>query len=136
MRVSLFIAADPDQIAAAARIGAPVVELHTGRLLRPPRRWRFQARDTELARLVTVRSTRPISGSRSIWAMGWTYETVPPIAALPEVAELNIGHFLMGEALFVGLAEAIAEMRRTMDAASVLTGGWPRPAVPLHSPWR
>jgi pyridoxine 5-phosphate synthase len=117
IRVSLFIAADPDQIAAAARIGAPVVELHTGAYCDLHADGDFSARDTELARLVDSAKHAADLGLEVHMGHGLTYETVPPIAALPEVAELNIGHFLMGEALFVGLAEAIAEMRRTMDAA-------------------
>jgi pyridoxine 5-phosphate synthase len=117
MRVSLFIAADPTQIVAAARIGAPVVELHTGAYCDHHADGDFEARDQELARLVDGAKRAADLGLEVHMGHGLTYDTVGPIAALPEVAELNIGHFLMGEALFVGLAEAIAEMRRAMDAA-------------------
>ena len=117
MRVSLFIAADPVQIAAAARIGAPVVELHTGAYCDLHAEGEIGARDAELARLVDGAKRATDLGLEVHMGHGLTYETVPPIAALPEVAELNIGHFLMGEALFAGLAGAIAEMRRVMDMA-------------------
>ncbi len=117
MRVSLFIAADPDQIAAAARIGAPVVELHTGAYCDLHAEGKAEARDAELARLIDGARRAADLGLEVHMGHGLTYDTVAPIAALPEVAELNIGHFLMGEALFMGLADVIAEMRRAMDAA-------------------
>ena len=117
LRVSLFIAADPAQIAAAARIGAPVVELHTGAYCDHHAEGDTQARDAELARLIDGAKRAADLGLEVHMGHGLTYDSVAPIAALPEVAELNIGHFLMGEALFVGLAGAIAEMRRAMDAA-------------------
>jgi pyridoxine 5-phosphate synthase len=117
MRVSLFIAADPDQIAAAARIGAPVVELHTGAYCDFHFEGNQEARDAELARLIDGVKRAADLGLEVHLGHGLTYDTVAPLAALPEVAELNIGHFLMGEALFVGLPEAIATMRSAMDAA-------------------
>jgi pyridoxine 5-phosphate synthase len=84
MRVSLFIAADPEQIAAAASIGAPVVELHTGAYCDHHSEGNVEARDAELARLLDGARRAADLGSRSIWATGWTYETVPPIAACPD----------------------------------------------------
>jgi pyridoxine 5-phosphate synthase len=117
MRVSLFIAADPEQIAAAARIGAPVVELHTGAYCDHHSEGNVEARDAELARLLDGARRAADLGLEVHMGHGLDYETVPPIAACPEVVELNIGHFLMGEALFVGLSASIAEMRRVMDAA-------------------
>jgi pyridoxine 5-phosphate synthase len=117
IRVSLFIAADPAQIDAAARIGAPVIELHTGAYCDFHAEGEMDARDAELARLIDGAKRAADLGLEVHMGHGLTYDTVGPVAALPEVAELNIGHFLMGEALFVGLAEAIAEMRRAMDAA-------------------
>jgi pyridoxine 5-phosphate synthase len=117
IRVSLFIAADAAQIAAAHRVGAPVIELHTGAYCDLHSEGETAARDAELARLIDGAKRAADLGLEVHMGHGLTYDTVGPIAALPEVAELNIGHFLMGEALFVGLPAAIAEMRRAMDAA-------------------
>ncbi|MCU4652574.1 pyridoxine 5'-phosphate synthase [Roseibacterium sp. SDUM158016] len=117
IRVSMFIAADPAQIEASHRIGAPVVELHTGAYCDLHAEGDFAARDAELARLVDGVKRAADLGLEVHMGHGLTYDTVGPIAALPEVAELNIGHFLIGEAVFVGLPEAIAGMRRAMDAA-------------------
>jgi pyridoxine 5-phosphate synthase len=117
IRVSLFIAADAAQIDAAHRVGAPVIELHTGAYCDYHVAGETAARDAELARLIDGAKRAADLGLEVHMGHGLTYETVRPIAALPEVRELNIGHFLMGEALFVGLPAAIAEMRRAMDAA-------------------
>jgi pyridoxine 5-phosphate synthase len=117
IRVSLFIAADPTQIKAAARIGAPVVELHTGAYCDFHSEGDFDARDAELDRLIAGARQATDLGLEVHMGHGLTYETVGPIAAMPEVAELNIGHFLIGEAVFVGLPHAIATMRDMMDAA-------------------
>jgi pyridoxine 5-phosphate synthase len=117
IRVSLFIAADAEQIDAAARIGAPVIELHTGAYCDLHAEGETEARDTELARLIDGARHAADLGLEVHMGHGLTYDTVRPIAELPEVKELNIGHFLMGEALFVGLPAAIAEMRRAMNAA-------------------
>lgn len=116
IRVSLFIAADAGQIEAAARIGAPVIELHTGAYCDLHAEGKIDARDSELARLVDGARRAADLGLEVHMGHGLTYDTVRPIAELPEVKELNIGHFLMGEALFVGLPAAIAEMRRAMHA--------------------
>ena len=116
-RVSIFIAADPAQIEAAARIGAAVVELHTGAYCDLHQEGRFAERDAELERLRRMSAFAHSLGLEVHAGHGLTYDTVAPVAALPEVMELNIGHFLVGEAIFRGLGPAIAEMRRVMDEA-------------------
>ncbi|MCR8724771.1 pyridoxine 5'-phosphate synthase [Frigidibacter sp. ROC022] len=116
-RVSIFIAADAPQIESAKRIGAAVVELHTGAYCDFHAEGRFEERDAELARLREMATFAAGLGLEVHAGHGLTYDTVSPIAALPEVAELNIGHFLIGEAIFRGLDPAIREMRRLMDAA-------------------
>ena len=116
-RVSIFIAADESQIRSAARIGAPVVELHTGTYCDAHAEGRFAARDAELERLRDMSALAHSLGLEVHAGHGLTYDTVAPIAAFPEIRELNIGHFLIGEAIFVGLPAAIDEMRRLMDAA-------------------
>ncbi len=120
-RVSIFIGADAPQIEAAARIGAEVVELHTGAYCDAHAEERFIARDTELNDLREMATYAHSLGLEVHAGHGLTFDTVAPIAALPEVAELNIGHFLIGEAVFIGLEAAIAEMRRRMDAARSAT---------------
>jgi pyridoxine 5-phosphate synthase len=116
-RVSIFVAAEPRQIEAAHRIGAAVVELHTGAWCDAHAEGRFDDRDAELIRLREMAAMADALGLEVHAGHGLTYDTVGPIAALPQVVELNIGHFLVGEAIFRGLADAIAEMRRRMDAA-------------------
>ncbi len=116
-RVSIFIAADRPQIEAAHRIGAQVIELHTGAYCDFHAEGRFDERDEELKRLAEMAKFAHSLGLEVHAGHGLTYETVQPIAALPEVIELNIGHFLMGESLFVGMEDAIKEMRRLMDEA-------------------
>ncbi len=116
-RVSIFIAADARQVEAAHRIGAAVVELHTGAYCDAHAEGRHQARDAELARLTEMAALAHDLGLEVHAGHGLTYDTVGPIAALPQVVELNIGHFLIGEAIFRGLGPAIAEMRRLMDEA-------------------
>ncbi len=116
-RVSIFIAADPRQIDAAHRIGAEVVELHTGAYCDAHAEGHFDIRDAELEKLRTMAAHAHSLGLEVHAGHGLTYDTVQPVAALPEVMELNIGHFLIGEAIFRGLEPAIAEMRRLMDEA-------------------
>ncbi|WP_294229070.1 pyridoxine 5'-phosphate synthase [uncultured Shimia sp.] len=116
-RVSIFIAADKPQIEAANRIGAQVIELHTGAYCDYHYEGRFAERDAELARLTEMATFADSLGLEVHAGHGLTYETVQPIAALPEVMELNIGHFLIGESIFRGLAPAMEEMRRLMDDA-------------------
>lgn len=109
IRVSLFVDPDPVQLEAAARLGAPVVELHTGAYA--------EGRAGELDRLRAAAARAAALGLEVHAGHGLNYDNVGPIAALPEVRELNIGHFIVGEAVFVGLAEAIRRMRAIMDAA-------------------
>jgi len=116
-RVSIFIAADRAQIEAAHRIGAEVVELHTGAYCDHHAEGDFAARDEELARLRDMAAFAHDLGLEVHAGHGLTYDTVQPVAAFPQVMELNIGHFLIGEAIFLGLKPAIAEMRRLMDEA-------------------
>jgi pyridoxine 5-phosphate synthase len=116
-RVSIFIAADRAQIEAAHRIGAAVVELHTGAYCDAHHEGQLAARDAELARLTDMAAFAHALGIEVHAGHGLTYETVKPIAALPQVMELNIGHFLVGEAIFQGLPAAMAEMRRLMNEA-------------------
>ncbi len=116
-RVSIFIAADKRQIEAANRIGAQVIELHTGAYCDAHAEGRFDERDAELERLRQMSAFAHGLGLEVHAGHGLTYDTVTPVAAFPEVRELNIGHFLVGEAIFRGLTPAISEMRRLMDAA-------------------
>jgi pyridoxine 5-phosphate synthase len=113
IRVSLFIEADPRQLEAAVSLGAPVVELHTGRYCE----LEGEAQRGELARLEKAAALCARLGLECHAGHGLSYADVGPVAAIPEVRELNIGHFLVGEAIFVGLEQAIREMRRVMDAA-------------------
>src|SRR5690606_5352716 len=116
VRVSCFIDADPAQAAAAKAMGAQVVELHTGAYCDAVREGAPEA-----AKLLEgLRATAAEAGRLGLEVHaghGIDYETVKPIAAIPEVVELNIGHFLIGEAIFVGLAPAIQRMRALMDEA-------------------
>lgn len=116
-RVSLFIAPDEAQVEAAAAVGAQVIELHTGTYAEHCAAGNDAARDAELRRLFAASALGAALGLEIHAGHGLNYANVGPIAAIPEVKELNIGHFLMGEALFVGLGPAIAEMRRVMDLA-------------------
>jgi pyridoxine 5-phosphate synthase len=109
IRVSLFVDPDPYQIEAAARIDAPVVELHTGAYA--------EAREGELGRLRAAARQAAALGLECHAGHGLTFANVVPVAAMPEVMELNIGHFIIAEAVFIGLAESIQRMRALMDAA-------------------
>ncbi len=116
-RVSIFIAADRRQIEAAHRIGAQVIELHTGAYCDAHAEGDFATRDRELEKMREMAALAHDLGLEVHAGHGLTYDCVQPVAALPQVMELNIGHFLIGEAIFLGLGPAIAEMRRLMDAA-------------------
>ena len=116
-RVSIFIAADVRQIDAAHRIGAQVIELHSGAYCDAHHENRLDDRDRELSSLREMSSYAHSLGLEVHVGHGLTYETVKPVAAFPELMELNIGHFLIGEAIFRGLQPAMAEMRRLMDEA-------------------
>ena len=116
-RVSIFIAADQRQIEAAHRIGAEVIELHTGACCDAYAEGRIEDAAHELEALRQMSSFAHSLGLEVHAGHGLTYDTVKPVAAFPEVKELNIGHFLIGEAIFLGLTPAIQEMRRLMDEA-------------------
>jgi pyridoxine 5-phosphate synthase len=116
-RVSLFVGADPRQIEAAARTGAAVVEIHTGAFCDAAHEGREAEAAAELARIRDAAAQAHALGLEVHAGHGLTYDTVAPVAAISELRELNIGHFLIGEAIMQGLAPAIAEMRRRMDAA-------------------
>jgi len=116
-RVSIFIAAEPAQVEAANRIGAEVIELHAGAYCDAHVEGRFDERDKELGKLREMSSFAHSLGLEVHVGHGITYDSVKPVAAFPEVMELNIGHFLIGEAIFRGLTPAVLEMRRLMDEA-------------------
>jgi pyridoxine 5-phosphate synthase len=113
IRVSLFIEPEAAQIEAAAQLGAPVVELHTGRFAHLPE----DGREAELKRLADAAALAAKNGIEPHAGHGLTFANVMPIAAIPQVAELNIGHFLIGEAIFVGLEASVRRMRELMDSA-------------------
>jgi len=112
IRVSLFIAPDPRQIEAAVRLGAPVVELHTGEYAHAT----GDQIAVELKRIADMAALAVKNGIEPHAGHGLTYENVQPIAAIPQLAELNIGHYLIGEAIFCGLEASVARMRELMDA--------------------
>lgn len=113
IRVSLFIAPEPDQVEAAMRLGAPVVEFHTGEYCHLS----GAARAEELKRIADMAALAAKNGIEPHAGHGLTYENVQPVAAIPQIAELNIGHYLIGEAVFCGLEEAVRRMRALMDEA-------------------
>lgn len=116
-RVSLFIAADERQVEAAHRVGAEVIEIHTGAYCEAFADGDWQTRDAELTAITQMAAFAHDLGLEVHAGHGLTYDDVTPIAALGEVKEVNIGHFLIGEAVFRGLTPAVAEMRRILDAA-------------------
>ena len=113
IRVSLFIEPAPEQIEAAIRLGAPVVEFHTGRYAHAG----GQARAAELQRIADAAALAVKNGIEPHAGHGLTFDNVAPIAAIPQLAELNIGHFLVGEAIFTGLEASVARMRALIDEA-------------------
>lgn len=112
-RVSLFIAPDERQVEAAVRLGAPVIELHTGEYAHAE----GAARVAELERLQAMARLAAQAGLEPHAGHGLTYDNVTPVAAIAQLAELNIGHYLIGQAIFAGLAPAVRQMRSLMDAA-------------------
>ncbi|WP_045391868.1 pyridoxine 5'-phosphate synthase [Falsirhodobacter sp. alg1] len=116
-RVSMFVGHEARQIEACAEIGAAVVELHTGHYCDMVSAGNDAGAEVELAALKRAASLAAQLGLEVHAGHGIAYDTVTPIALIPEVVELNIGHFLIGEAIFRGLGGAIEEMRRRMDAA-------------------
>ncbi len=116
-RVSFFINPDPVQVIAASRMGADITEFHTGRYVELCQAGEGELAAAELARITECAAQAVELGIEPQAGHGLTFDTVIPVAAIPELTELNIGHFLMGEAIFVGLEAAVAEMRRLMDEA-------------------
>ena len=115
IRVSLFIGADPAQIDAAARSGAPVIEIHTGAWCEAVDAGDADRAEREWQRIVAGAKLAKSAGLEVHAGHGLDYETAEKISALPQIVELNIGHFMMGEAVFVGLAHTVKEMRAAMD---------------------
>ena len=117
IRVSLFVEPDPRQIEAAIRLGAPVVEFHTGRYAHVEGPNETGARAVELSRIADAAALARKNGIEPHAGHGLTFDNVAPIAAIPQLAELNIGHFLVGEAIFTGLEASVRRMRALMDEA-------------------
>jgi pyridoxine 5-phosphate synthase len=113
VRVSLFIEPSERQVDAALRLGAPVVEFHTGRYAHVE----GEARAAELKRLADAAALATKNGIEPHAGHGLTFENVVPVAAIPQFAELNIGHFLVGEAIFTGLGDSVRRMRALMQEA-------------------
>jgi len=113
IRVSLFIEPSVEQVEAALRLGAPVVELHTGRYAHVE----GEERATELRRIADCAALAVRNGIEPHAGHGLTFDNVVAVAAIPQLAELNIGHFLVGEAIFTGLEDSVRAMRAAMDAA-------------------
>ena len=118
IRVSLFIAPDMRQLDAALRLRAPVVEFHTGEYAHAE----GEARAKELRKIAEMAALAVKNGIEPHAGHGLTYDNVQPIAAIPHLAELNIGHYLVGEAIFSGLEASILRMRELMDAGRPLAG--------------
>ena len=123
IRVSFFVEPDLAQLDAAVELGAPVVELHTGAYCEAD----GGGRERELARIVEAAAHAETVGLECHAGHGLSYESVVPIAAIPTIVELNIGHFLIGEAIFGGLESSIKRMRTLMDRTRA-------EAVGAHSP--
>lgn len=116
-RVSMFIEPDPVQLLAAHRMGADITEFHTGRYVELSQAGDSELASLELQRIRVCAEEAVRLGVEPQAGHGLTFDTVGAVAAIPEITELNIGHFLIGEAVFVGLDGAIKEMRRLMDGA-------------------
>jgi pyridoxine 5-phosphate synthase len=113
IRVSLFIEPDARQIEAAIRLRAPIVEFHTGKYAHA----QGEEREMELRRIADAAALAAKNGIEPHAGHGLTFDNVQPIAAIPQFAELNIGHYLIGEAIFIGLEESVLKMRTLMDLA-------------------
>jgi pyridoxine 5-phosphate synthase len=113
IRVSLFIEPSERQVEAALRLGAPVVEFHTGRYAHAD----GEGRAAELKRIADCAALAVKNGIEPHAGHGLTFDNVIPVAAIPQLAELNIGHFLVGEAIFTGLEASVKRMRALMDEA-------------------
>lgn len=114
IRVSLFVDADEAELNAAAELGADIVELHTGRYCDSPA---GSPRNQELERIAKGAQIAASAGLEVHAGHGLSFETVQEIAALPEIVELNIGHFLIGAAIYTGLEDVILQMRQLMNQA-------------------
>jgi pyridoxine 5-phosphate synthase len=119
IRVSMFVEATPAQLDASKAIGADIVELHTGAYCHAE----GAERQRELDRIVAAAKHAERIGLECHAGHGLTFDTVGPVAAIPTIVELNIGHFLVGEAIFGGLESAIRRMRALMDNARAEAGG-------------
>jgi pyridoxine 5-phosphate synthase len=115
IRVSLFIAADPRQIETAARLRAPVIEIHTGAWCDAVVDGETEKAEAEWRKIVAGAKLARQSGLEVHAGHGLDYATAETIAALPEIVELNIGYFMIGEAILVGLGQTVREMRAAMD---------------------
>jgi pyridoxine 5-phosphate synthase len=122
IRVSLFIAADPAQIETAARLRSPAIEIHTGAWCDALANGQRAAAAAEFVRIREGAKLAASLGLEVHAGHGLNYETAEAIAALPEIVELNIGHFLVGDAVFVGLGEAVRIMRAAMDRGRARAG--------------
>ncbi len=123
IRVSLFIEPDPRQVAAAAKAGAHVIEIHTGRYCEFDLDGDTAGRQAELKRIAAAAQQAVGLGLEVHAGHGLTFDTVGDVAVIPEIVELNIGHFLIGEAIFGGLHSAVQRMRALMDNARAAAGG-------------
>lgn len=117
IRVSLFIEPDAQQIDAAIQLKAPVVEFHTGKYAHLLLDGDREGAEVELRRIADAAALAAKNGIESHAGHGLTFDNVQPIAAIPQIAELNIGHYLIGEAIFIGLEESVRKMRMLMDMA-------------------
>ena len=113
IRVSLFIEPSDAQVEAALRLGVPVVEFHTGRYAHVER----EPRAVELKRIADAAALAAKNGVEPHAGHGLTFDNVIPVAAIPQIAELNIGHFLVGEAIFTGLEASVKRMRALIESA-------------------
>ena len=117
IRVSLFVEPDKRQLDAAKSLGAPVVELHTGAYCEAAAHGEGRERDRLLEKIREAAAYGASLGLEIHAGHGLGFDTVKPVAAIPEIRELNIGHFLIGEAIFTGLESSIHRMRALMDEA-------------------
>ena len=122
IRVSLFISADPLQIEAASRSGAPVIEIHVGAWCEAVAAGEMARAEAEWQRIVEGAALAKSAGLEVHAGHGLDYATAEKIATLPQIVELNIGHFMIGEAVFVGLAQTVRDMRAAMDRGRASLG--------------
>jgi len=117
IQVSLFIDSEPAQIEAARTVGADAVEFHTGTYCEAAKQGNDAAVGRELKRLIAGAREAAASGLEVHAGHGLDHDNVVPVASIPEIIELNIGHYLVGEAIFVGLSQSVSRMRALMDGA-------------------